>query len=397
MGEIFRWEHPAKALPFTGERFTSETSGQIEIEHLHRYFLAREMCRDKDVLDIASGEGYGSAFIAQVAKSVVGVELDAEVVAYASAAYGRPNLTFQQGDARAIPLDAASVDVVVSFETIEHLYEQEAFIAEVRRVLRPDGVFVVSTPDRDVYSPTDSQPNPFHVRELTLSEFEEALHRHFAHVSCLLQRPMLGSALLPPNGAAVAEPALTFERRGDNHFEASTGLPRAVYAVALASAHPVALPAASLYIDTSTIGLGRGVDKLIAELKSNNERLEGLLADDRAERARLEAEQQRLEDLLGKTASENNQKARLVAELGTIQKCLEMDLADLRSALVRAEAQREKAARGAAETALRLNEAAWRLNEIETSTSWRLLAPVRQFGRSVPVLPRLLRRLIGRS
>jgi protein-L-isoaspartate O-methyltransferase len=107
VGEIFRWEHPAKALPFTGERFTSETSGQIEIEHLHRYFLARELCRDKDVLDIASGEGYGSALIAQVAKSVIGVEIDAEVVAYATAAYGRNNLTFHQGDARAIPIGTA--------------------------------------------------------------------------------------------------------------------------------------------------------------------------------------------------------------------------------------------------------------------------------------------------
>jgi SAM-dependent methyltransferase len=391
VGEIFRWEHPTKALPFTGERFTSETSGQIEIEHLHRYFLARELCRDKDVLDIASGEGYGSALIAQVARSVTGVEIDAEVVAYATAAYGRNNLIFRQGDARAIPLETASVDVVVSFETIEHLYEQEAFLAEVRRVLRPDGVFVVSTPDRDVYSPSDSPANPFHVRELTLAEFEDALHEHFAHVDCLLQRPMLGSALLPSKGGAATAPALTFERRGDEHFEGSVGLPRAVYAVALASANPVSLPAACLYIESSTTGLqlyGREAENRIAEARSDNERLEGLLADERTERERLSADNQRMEDLLGKIRSESERRGRLLEELGTAQKVLEMDLTDLRAALVRTEAARGKAVRSAA-------EAAWRLNQVEISTSWRLLAPVRQLGRLFPRLPRLLRRLTG--
>ena len=59
MGEIFRQESPAQPLEFTGERWTTAAHGQIEIEHLHRYLLARDWCRGKDVLDIASGEGYG--------------------------------------------------------------------------------------------------------------------------------------------------------------------------------------------------------------------------------------------------------------------------------------------------------------------------------------------------
>jgi hypothetical protein len=238
-------------------------------------------------------------------------------------------------------------------------------------VLRPDGVFVVSTPDRDVYSPSDSPANPFHVRELTFAEFEEALRQHFAHVDCLLQRPMLGSALLPSKGAVAAAPALTFERRGDEHFEGSVGLPRAVYAVALASAHPVSLPAACLYIESSTAGLrlyGSEAENRIVEARSDNERLEGLLADERTERERLSTDNQRMEDLLGKV--------------------LEMDLTDLKAALVRTEAAREKAVRSAA-------EAAWRLNQVEISTSWRLLAPIRQLGRLLPMLPRLLRRLTG--
>lgn len=77
----------AQPLPFTGERMTSAVGGQIEVEHLHRYLIARDLCRDKDVLDIASGEGYGSALLAQTARGVVGVEIDPQSVAHASASY----------------------------------------------------------------------------------------------------------------------------------------------------------------------------------------------------------------------------------------------------------------------------------------------------------------------
>src|SRR5213079_65208 len=75
MGEIFSRPAPAVPLPFTGERLTSELTGQTEIEHLHRYLLAREFCRGKRVLDVASGEGYGAALLAQVAAAVTGVDI----------------------------------------------------------------------------------------------------------------------------------------------------------------------------------------------------------------------------------------------------------------------------------------------------------------------------------
>src|SRR5689334_1946598 len=139
MGEIFARERPSNSLAFSGERMTSAAAGQIEIEHFHRYFLARQLCRGKDVIDVASGEGYGAALLSQVARSVVGVELSLEAVAHASAAYGRRNVAFLAADARAMPLADASIDVVVSFETIEHFWEQETFLTEVKRVLRPGG------------------------------------------------------------------------------------------------------------------------------------------------------------------------------------------------------------------------------------------------------------------
>jgi SAM-dependent methyltransferase len=254
LGEIFERTLPAEPLEWTGERLTTATAGQVEVEHLHRYFLARDLCRGLDVLDIAAGEGYGTALLAQVARSVLGVEVSAEAVAHAAEAYRGPNFRFLQGDARRLPLDNASVDAVVSFETIEHFYEHDQFLAEVRRVLRPGGFFIVSSPERDVYSPSGSSANPYHVRELSRAEFSTLLCNSFAEVRILAQRPMLGSALV--SEADRPGRTLTFEKRGPRHFEASVGLPRPVYFLAVASDRPVADVPDSLYIETAEIGGG---------------------------------------------------------------------------------------------------------------------------------------------
>ncbi len=255
MGEIIVWPKPSTPLPFTGERLTTTYGGQTEIEHLHRYLMAREWCRDKDVLDVASGEGYGTALLAQVARRAVGVEIAPDAVDHANRAYKAENLSFLVGDARSLPSPDATFDVVTSFETIEHFAEQQLFLSEIRRVLRPGGLLIVSTPDRDNYSPAESAANPFHVRELDREEFDSLLRSYFAEVSLLLQRPIFGSALLP-SGEGKATP-LCFERRGDAHFEGSLNLPRPQYVVAFASDHPISLLPPSLYIDTGRLGMLR--------------------------------------------------------------------------------------------------------------------------------------------
>jgi SAM-dependent methyltransferase len=251
MGELFERAMPHSALPWTGERLTTGITGQVEIEHLHRYAFARDLCRGLDVLDVASGEGYGSALVAQVARSVVGLEIDLGAVTHAQTAYKQPNLRFLQGDARAIPLADASVDAVVSFETIEHFYEHDTFIAEIRRVLRSGGRLIISSPERDIYSPVQSAPNPYHVRELTREEFTRLLQGAFPYVALYAQRAFLGAALVAEDPAPG--PLLTFERRGETHFEASSGLPRPLYWVAIASDLPVPAAAAALYLDTPDV------------------------------------------------------------------------------------------------------------------------------------------------
>ena len=236
--------------PFTGERLTAAIAGQVQIEHYHRYLFARSFCGGLDVLDVASGEGYGSAQLAQVARSVTGLEFAAETVRLARDHFSRPNLRFVRADARSLPLSDDSVDVVVSFETIEHFDGQDAFLAEVRRVLRPGGRFIVSTPDRETYSPAGMPSNRFHVREFGDREFDSLLRRHFPHVSTVLQRPVIGSLLL--GEVASAEPPLVFERRGDR-FEACRGVPRAPFIVSVASDQPVQPPPPSVYIERSDL------------------------------------------------------------------------------------------------------------------------------------------------
>lgn len=139
-------------MKFTGERFVPTEAGEIRQEHLHRYAWASDVVAGKDVLDIACGEGYGSAMLAAKAKSVIGIDVSDEAVAHATRTYVAGNLRFAAGDAADIPLPDDCVDVVVSFETIEHLERQDEMLSQVRRVLRADGVLVISSPNRKVYS-----------------------------------------------------------------------------------------------------------------------------------------------------------------------------------------------------------------------------------------------------
>jgi SAM-dependent methyltransferase len=251
MGEIFRREAAPRPEPFTGERLTTAVGGQVQIEHYHRYLFARSLVSGLDVLDVASGEGYGSALLAQVARLVIGVEYSGPTAVAAASNFLRPNLRFLQGDARALPLADRCLDAVVSFETIEHFDRQNDFLREIRRVLRPGGMFIVSTPDRDVYSPLGSVVNPFHVHELSRDEFIRLLSGTFQHVRLVMQRPLIGSALLADTGSSA--PPLVFDRRGETHFEACVGLPRAAYVIAVASdREPPPLPP-SLYIDRSDL------------------------------------------------------------------------------------------------------------------------------------------------
>ncbi len=161
------------------ERFDPALGHHIWYEHWHRYHWAGQLATGKVVADIACGEGYGSDLLARTASRAVGIDADHATLVSARRKYTRQRLRFVHGDARALPLSDDSIDLLVSFETLEHLAEQEKMVSEIARVTRPDGLAVISTPDRDIYSPDGKHHNEHHVRELDASEFHELLGGFF--------------------------------------------------------------------------------------------------------------------------------------------------------------------------------------------------------------------------
>ncbi|WP_157014691.1 glycosyltransferase [Mesorhizobium xinjiangense] len=183
-------------MQFTGERYVPELQGEIELEHIHRYLLACQLVKDKSVLDIACGEGYGSAILARHAIQVFGVDISSEAVDHARGKYSEAGIEFNVGSCSSIPLENNSVDVVVSFETIEHHDEHEQMMSEIKRVLRTDGVLIVSSPDKLEYSEKSGYSNPFHVKELYKRDFFELLSRYFKNFDVFGQRILYGSAII---------------------------------------------------------------------------------------------------------------------------------------------------------------------------------------------------------
>jgi ubiquinone/menaquinone biosynthesis C-methylase UbiE len=137
---------------WSGERLETFIHNENAIEHLHRYALASTYVKDKIVLDIASGEGYGSNLLSVHAAKVTGVDIDAASVKRAMDVYKKNNLQFKEGSADAIPLADSSVDVIVSFETLEHHDKHEEMFSEIRRVLKQDGLLIMSTPEKRFYN-----------------------------------------------------------------------------------------------------------------------------------------------------------------------------------------------------------------------------------------------------
>ncbi len=184
-------------LEFTGERFHPECIREMWYEHWHRYVFALPLARGKQVLDLACGEGYGSHLLSTVAEQVTGVDFDAQAIAHAQQRYQRDNLQYLQGDASQLPFDDDTFERVVSFETIEHLQAQEAMLKEIRRVLKPDGCLLISSPDKKHYSDETGYQNPYHVKELYREQFEQMLHKHFPQVRLWGQRLQFGSMIWP--------------------------------------------------------------------------------------------------------------------------------------------------------------------------------------------------------
>lgn len=154
--------------------------------HLKRYDFASQWCVDRIVLDAACGAGYGAHYLAQVARRVVAVDIDRGAVAYAVSRYAAPNVSYQVMDCCRLGFADRTFDTICSFETIEHLAHVDNYLAEMARLLKPEGNYIASTPNA---SRTTRQPaNPFHRQEWCPADFESLLHCYFDEAELYGQR-----------------------------------------------------------------------------------------------------------------------------------------------------------------------------------------------------------------
>jgi SAM-dependent methyltransferase len=280
-------------VEFTGERFLPECTGEIWVEHWHRYLFAARFVAGKDVLDAACGEGYGSAWLARTARSVAGLDIDEPTVRQARERYRAPNVRFEVGSVAAMPFADASFDCVVSFETLEHIAEQEAMLGELRRVLRPDGLLIISTPNRPEYSDRRDFHNEFHLSELDEAEFHALIGRYFPHQQWFGQKLLFNSGVWPlgPSRAGAEWAAI-----GDE----SSRMPAPMYFIALASASPPSIPdgVQSLLADPDeaiyreyeqTVSRGAMLEQLVREREALVTERDRQLVDRNAQVAHLEA------------------------------------------------------------------------------------------------------------
>jgi ubiquinone/menaquinone biosynthesis C-methylase UbiE len=185
MFETLTSQHEAWITGHGGERVTDGVDyGWQMRDHIARYHFAQSRCRGKRVLDVATGTGYGAEILRSGgAEEVVAVDRDQDTLAYARKRYGSDGINWVNGDAYALSFES-EFDVVVSYETIEHLKEPERFVRECKRVLKPDGAYIVSTP-LNMGGPFVSA---YHELEFSQPEFQDLLGRHFSSVEMFGQR-----------------------------------------------------------------------------------------------------------------------------------------------------------------------------------------------------------------
>jgi SAM-dependent methyltransferase len=301
---------------FTGERvIPGEVDVDLMNEHLARYTFAARLARDKRVLDAGCGAGYGSAELANAAQSVVGIDCAIEAVNFARANYTLPNLRFEQADCSALPLGDAAFDLVVAFEVIEHLGNWRDFLLEVRRVMAPNGQFIVSTPNKLYYTEGRGAQgaNPFHVHEFEFEEFRAELKAVFPHVSMFLENHVEGVTFQPH------EPGNTVEARVD------AGEPLAAdshFFVAVCAHRPQVGNPTFVYVPRAANVLRereRHITLLEGELDTKNQWLEKALREHEELMAKFTALQAELERSNQWAEQQNREIADRRARIGELQ------------------------------------------------------------------------------
>jgi SAM-dependent methyltransferase len=169
------------------ERLANDPTSELWGEHRSRYRFAAQFAAGQRILDVASGAGFGLRMLREAHGCPIGLDYDATALREVRTV--EPSARLVHADATCLPLATASLDLVVSFETIEHVPDARAMVLEIHRVLKPGGRLVLSTPNRAFGPPERHTTNPFHIKEFTAEELHELLGEAFTDIQMYGQRP----------------------------------------------------------------------------------------------------------------------------------------------------------------------------------------------------------------
>jgi SAM-dependent methyltransferase len=326
----------------------------IEVEHLARYMWAAEMARGRRVLDAGCGSGYGCRLLAaRGATAVTGVDI-AESVLQAIAPTMPSSVTLIPGDLGSLELPDGAFELVVCFEVIEHIEDPFTVLDELVRVLAPEGLLLISSPNRGVYQ----EGNPHHVHEFAPEELRAALAERVANVALVRQSDYIASALLGDDafGAGDGDPLHDVALR--KLISAVPG--EETYTLALASR--AALPnVEQLVLMTGMLEMREWLSVFDTQTRAVNERDARI-----AELEQRVSEGRELSGLL----IDSEQRLAVVPDL-------EQRIADLEHALVDAHANGGRAQQHAADLDARLMESERVLVDVFASPSWQITKPLR--------------------
>ena len=187
--------------------------------HLNRYLMAKPFCKGKKVLDAACGAGYGSYLLKSWgADTVHGLDIDEVTIETAKQIFKSPNLFYAACNIEQLPFENNEFDVVVSLETIEHLDDPEQFLKEIKRVLKPDGVVILSCPNDNYYYERDNTKNPFHKSVYNFYEFKQMAENILGnHVNYFLAFALDGFMHMPYERRTEPEMGVTEDQFGIFH------------------------------------------------------------------------------------------------------------------------------------------------------------------------------------
>lgn len=193
------------------ERLLFGNNKYVAIEaaiHVNRYLAAKSVCKDKKVLDLACGEGYGSFLLSEWgAKEVIGVDISKESINNANKNFKKDNIKFLVSDAEKLStLEDKSFDLIVSFETIEHLKNPDLFLKEIKRLIKPNGIIIMSCPNDYFYYPLENEKNEYHLRKYSFEEYKELSEKHLGKAKKFMFGVYLGGYIN------------TFSETNDNNF-----------------------------------------------------------------------------------------------------------------------------------------------------------------------------------